>query len=93
MGKRRLLTGVISGAMIGGLVSLFNHDTRGYVKGKLCATREATARLINDPTETVQSVKQCVEKVSSRVSIEASNAMNALEQVENTLEKVTKRIE
>lgn len=92
MGKRRLLTGMISGAMIGCLVSLFNDDARGYAKDKLCDMRKATTNVINNPTEAVHTLKQSVIKLSSRVSTESNNALNALEQIENTLEKVTKRI-
>lgn len=92
MGKRRLLTGIISGAIIGGVISLFNNEARHYAKTKLCDTRDATSYLISNPTETVQSLKQTVEQLSNRVTVESNNALNALDQIESTLEKVTKRI-
>jgi len=92
MGKRRLLTGVISGAVIGGVISLFNEDARGYAKHKLCATRETASKLLDNPAETVRSVKQSIEELNDRITVGAENSVNALEQVENTLEKVTNRI-
>lgn len=92
MGKRKLLTGIISGAVIGCIISLFNEDARQYVKEKACATRDATTKIIKNPTETVQSLKQSVEDLSHLITEESSNAINALEQIENTLQKVTKRI-
>lgn len=93
MGKRRLLTSIISGAVIGGVISLFNSDTRRYAKVKLCSTRDAVSQIINNPTDSIKSVKQTIECINNRVSTESNNALNALDQIEDTLEKVTKRIE
>lgn len=92
MGKRRLLTGIISGAVIGGVVSLFNEDAREYAKHKLCETRETASKLLDNPSETIRSVKQSIEELNDRITVGAENSVNALEQVENTLEKVTNRI-
>lgn len=91
MGKRRLLRGIVTGAVIGGIISLFNNDARHYAKEKMCATKEATTNLIKQPTETVSSMKQTVETLSHRFSEESNNVLNALEQIESTLGKVTKR--
>lgn len=91
MGKRRLLRGIVTGAVIGGIISLFNNDARQYAKEKMCATKEATTNLIKQPTETVSSMKQTVETLSRRFSEESNNVLNALEQIESTLGKVTKR--
>lgn len=92
MGKRRLITGIVSGAIIGGIISLFNADARTYARKKLSDTRDVTAHVVNNPTETVRSLKQSVEQLNNRVATESTNALNALEQIEDTLDKVTKRI-
>lgn len=93
MGKRRLLRGIISGAIVGGLISLFNDDARRYAKDKMCATRDMTSYIVKNPTQSIQAMKRSIETMSSRVSVESKNAINALEQIEETLGKVTKRID
>ena len=35
MGKRKILTGIILGASVGGLVTLFNREARDYAKDGL----------------------------------------------------------
>lgn len=92
MGRRRLLQGIISGAIVGGLISLLDRDARDYAKKKLKDTRRVTTNVIKNPTETVQSLTDKVEKLNTKISTESDNVINALEQVKGTLEKITKRI-
>ncbi|MGM8363876.1 YtxH domain-containing protein [Virgibacillus sp. W0181] len=91
MGKRNLCTGLLIGAVVGGLVSLLNKDTRNYTKNKWDSTKTTASYYFSNPTEAVRNVKQSVDQLNSAVSQEAQNAINALEQVENTLAKVWKK--
>ncbi|MGM8213164.1 YtxH domain-containing protein [Virgibacillus sp. W0430] len=91
MGKRNLCTGVLIGAIVGGVVSLFDKNTRDYTKNKWSETKAATASYFTNPAEAVHSLKQCVQQVNHTINNEAQNTINALEQVENTLTKVLKK--
>lgn len=85
MGKRILIQGIIAGAIIGGIASLFNKDARGFAKEKLNETKDC----LQNPAETIEKLKGKVECFSSTVSVQAEGAKNALEQVGNTLNKIT----
>lgn len=90
MGKRNLYTGILVGAILGGIVSLFNTDTRNYTKNKWNETKATTSYYVSNPVEAVRQLKQSVHQVNQTVSNEAENAINALDQVETSLSKVIK---
>lgn len=85
MGKRILLQGIIGGAIIGGIAALFNKDARRYAVEKLKETKDC----LQNPVETVEKVKNTVDTISTTVATQAEGAKNALEQVGNTLNKIT----
>jgi len=91
MGAKKFWTGIISGAVVGGLISLFNEDAREYVKDLASSTGEKCLYIVNNPTETVKNIKEMAQLVDEKISENKNSAFNALEQVENTLERVTKR--
>jgi|SRR5699024_1484929 len=90
MGKRNLLIGVISGAIVGGVVSLFNKNTRNYVKTKCDEAKVSSSYYVKNPSEAIHKAKQKVDSFNHTFSSGADNALNALEQVGDTLEKFTK---
>lgn len=91
MGRRVLCTGIIVGAVVGGLVALTNKEARDYAKVKLTLMRAETRYCMNNPTESVRNLRQSFEQFSQRFSSGAGSAVNALEQMEHTLDKIVKR--
>jgi len=91
MGKRTLLTGIIVGASIGGLISLLDEDAREYAKQSLSQSREALLDCAKNPTEAVNKARNSVQSINNLIADNANNAVNALEQVESSLDKVLKK--
>jgi len=91
VGRKKFWTGIVTGAVVGGLISLFNEDAREYVKDTLNTTGEKCLYIVNNPTETVRNIKAMAQLVDEKISENKNSAFNALEQVENTLERVTKK--
>ncbi|HIV75602.1 MAG TPA: YtxH domain-containing protein [Candidatus Pseudogracilibacillus intestinigallinarum] len=90
MGKRKLLTGIIAGAAIGGVVSLFNKETRAYAKDGLVQLKDNVTDCIANPSEVIDQMKDTVQSVSSFVENNVDGAVNTLEQVESTVNRFLK---
>lgn len=91
MGKRKLILGVVAGAVAGGAVALLDKDTRSYACGKVKEVKDSSSYYISNPSEAIQGLQNTVDKVNQAFESGSANAMNALEQVEQTLEKVTNK--
>jgi len=91
MGKRTLLTGMIVGASIGGLISLFNKDARRYAKDSLSQSYEKLTHYAKNPTTTVSQMKKSVISLNKMIASNTKSAVNTLELVEDSLNKVLKK--
>jgi len=89
-GKTTFWTSVVAGAVVGGLLSLLNKDAREYSKHKLAETGEAVKYYTTNPDVTVQKVKQSVETINELISDNSKSALQAIEQVEGTVNKFLK---
>lgn len=90
MGKRKLITGIIVGASVGGLVTLFNQEARDYAKDGLCDLKDKATDYIENPSTAITQVKDIVHQITNLVGDNADGAINAIEQVENTVNKFIK---
>jgi len=90
LGKRTLCTGVIVGAVIGGLVALTNQEARDYARVKLSLMKVEAKYCLNNPSHSVRNFKESVDQFNEKFSNGADSAVNALEQIEHTLDKVMK---
>lgn len=90
MGKRTLLTGIIVGASIGGLLSLLNEDARKYAKDTLSKSCDNLSYYAKNPSEAVNKFRQSAVSLNNMIESNTSSAVNALEQVENSLKKLMK---
>lgn len=90
MGKRTLWTGVILGAAVGGMISLLNEDARNYAKTTATASLENMTFYSKNPEVAIKEIKAKVTDLGDVLSESTNNAINAIEQVENTVVKVTK---
>ncbi|MFD1416556.1 hypothetical protein [Oceanobacillus jeddahense] len=91
MGKRKIILGVVAGAVAGGAVALLDKEARSYACGKAKEMKAASSYYISNPSEAIQGLQNSVDKVNQVFESGSANAMNALEQVEQTLDKVTNK--
>lgn len=87
MGKKTFWTGIITGAVIGGLVTLFDKDARIYVKKTCSQTKATTQYYFNHPSETVRKVRSGVQTLQTNLVKGAETAMNTLDKLEQSLDK------
>lgn len=74
MGKQKLVKGIIFGAVIGGLVSLGDRDTRRYVRSKCQVTKQRAQFYIKNPSDLVRELNQFYQKGSEQLSTGLSQA-------------------
>ncbi|WP_405099783.1 YtxH domain-containing protein [Oceanobacillus sp. FSL H7-0719] len=91
MGKRKLIIGTIAGALLGAIAMQFDKDTREYTKDGLNKLKENSADILSNPTETVQSIRTAFDKLNANLETGTENTLNALEQVETTLNKLSNK--
>ncbi|WP_156645670.1 YtxH domain-containing protein [Lentibacillus sp. JNUCC-1] len=87
MGRNKLLTGILLGAAVGGLAMLFDRETREYTGRKLSAAKTSTVNCVKNPSNTVMQLRTTVDKYNTAFVQNAEQAINALEQVGETIEK------
>lgn len=90
MGKKTLWTGVILGATVGGLISLFNKNARNYVKSSATASLENATFYSKNPEIAFKEIKTKITSINNLVTESTDDAINAIEQVENTVITVRK---
>ncbi|MFD2760160.1 YtxH domain-containing protein [Lentibacillus juripiscarius] len=89
MGKRKLCLGLVVGSIAGGLLSLLDRDARDYAKRKAADVKNESSYYATHPSSAVKRVKDSFDRFNAQFTAGADNAINALEQVENTLEQFT----
>lgn len=91
MGKRTLFSSIAIGAVVGGAVSLFNKETRDYVKDKSSEAVDQVNYYAQHPNEAISGLKRTVNDVTTKIDENKTGALNTLDQVENTIGKVFKK--
>lgn len=91
MGKRTLIKGIIIGAVIGGLTTLRKEEVRAYTKHKLQETKDTTVFYLKTPSEAVRNLRKSINMLSSDLTDHADQAINALEQLESTIDSFVKK--
>lgn len=89
-GKTVFWSSIITGATLGGVLSLLHGGARQYVNEKTSTTSDQLSYLKENPTETVRKVKQSVLSLNEAVTHNTKSALNALEQVEKTVDRLLK---
>lgn len=93
MGKRKLLLGITAGAAVGGLLMLLDRETRRYTKTKWNDTKSGSAYVVKNPSEVVRKARLALGNLNENFPSGATNVINALEQVENQLDRFTSKNE
>lgn len=91
MGRNKLFRGIIIGAVVGGIVALFDKDARDYAKRKAVDTSTTTKYFLKNPSEAIHNVRVTVDQFNQDFVKGVENTVNALEQVENTLDSFIKK--
>ncbi|GAB4074423.1 hypothetical protein GCM10028778_19260 [Barrientosiimonas marina] len=89
MGKQKLCAGLIIGAIAGGLLSLLSRESRDYAKLKMGDVKNGSSFYVKRPSEAVRTAKSAFERFNAALSRNTDGAINALEQVEDTLNQFT----
>ncbi|MGY0692552.1 YtxH domain-containing protein [Virgibacillus sp. FSP13] len=93
MGRQKLCLGVLLGAMAGGLAALYDQETRYYTKNKLSSVKSTANYYVKHPSEAIRNAKDACNQLNASFNHNADNAINALEQVEETVNKISKKEE
>lgn len=91
LGKKKLYRGVIFGAIVGGIIALFDKDARDYAADKVKEASGKAKYYLSNPSEAIHDVRVSVDKLNQDLVKGVENTVNALEQVEDTLNKLTKK--
>lgn len=89
MNDNKFCKGVVIGAIAGGLVTLLDRNTRYQVWNTLKQTQTTTRYYIKNPSEAFHSVREGYESLSTELSNGVSGTLTILNQIQDTLEKVT----
>lgn len=89
-GKAKFWTSIIAGACIGGAISLFNSDARNYGKSLVKETNDCLNECIRNPEDSVKKVKNSISTFSNFISENTDSALNAINQIEQTVNRLTK---
>jgi gas vesicle protein len=82
MGKQLLLKGLITGVVVGGLLTLLNRDTRQYVNGKCLQSKENIRYYMKHPADFVHQINSTYQKCSSQLTNGLTQAVEILQQLE-----------
>ena len=91
MGKKKFYTGIIVGALLGGLVALFDEEAKEYVKNSLKKSGESLRSYTQNPNEAIETAKRCAQTLKHTVDSNVSGAINTLETIETSLNKFIKK--
>lgn len=88
MGQRKLIVGVVAGALLGALAMQLDKDARNYTKNSLRKVKNCSSEWLQNPAESVQKLRMNVDRLNRNITVGAENTLNALEQVETTLDRL-----
>ncbi|WP_066185863.1 MULTISPECIES: YtxH domain-containing protein [Gracilibacillus] len=93
MSRDKVIKGVIAGAVVGGLLTLTNKDTRNYVtKGvKNCGSQ--VSFYLHNPVEAVQQLNNQYTQYSKQLSATLTSVLDILNQVQSASNKLLERDE
>ncbi|WP_163580979.1 YtxH domain-containing protein [Gracilibacillus saliphilus] len=91
MGKERLLKGILAGAIVGGLITLSDRETRSYVTRKLQVCGNKTSYYAKNPADAIHQLNSNYARWSEQLATGLTSALNMLHQLQELTEKIDKR--
>lgn len=88
MGKETLIKGVFAGAIIGGIVTLTDRDTRSYVVKQVRLCGNKATYYAKHPADAIHQLNQNYSNCSKQISKGLSTAIDTLNQLQNTTSKI-----
>lgn len=88
MGKNKLITGMVVGAIIGGAVSLINQETRNYVKQELSLMSGQMGNIVQNPSHSIRHIQNTLIETAENAASSLDGALNAVGQIENTINEI-----
>lgn len=86
MGKKTFIKGIVIGAVVGGLVTLYDRDVRSYVKTASCNCLERTKTIVKNPTQALECVQSGLESLEENMEKGLNKVEDTLEQLEDFTE-------
>lgn len=93
MKNNKMVIGVLVGALVGGLITLFDRDTRSATKVQCKNAKNKTYYYLKHPSEAVKNARVACNDFNNTFNKSADSAINALEQVETTIDQLTNKKE
>jgi len=88
MAKNKLVSRMLIGAVVGGLTALTDPSVREYVKDKLMQVKLGASICAQQPSFSLETARQAFNEFTANVDTQASNVINAVEQIEQTVASV-----
>ncbi|WP_430788161.1 YtxH domain-containing protein [Virgibacillus flavescens] len=93
MKNNKLVYGMVLGALLGGLTTLFDRETRHRTKLQCQSLTRDGEYYLKHPSEAVKKARTACNQFNNTFNTSAESAINALEQVEKTIDTLTKKSE
>lgn len=88
MAKNKLVSRMLIGAVVGGLTALTDQHVRAYLKDKLMQAKLGASICAQQPSFSLETARQAFNKFTANVDTQASNVINAVEQIEQTVSSI-----
>ena len=91
MSKDKLLKGMVVGAIVGGLLTLTDKDTRKYVKESMQNCSKQATFYMQHPTEAFHQLNVQYNYYSKQVSSSLTTVLGILNQLQNATKQWTEK--
>ena len=91
MKNNKMVMGVLIGALVGGLMTLLDKETRSTTMAQCKNAKTKTNYYVKHPSEAVKNARVACNQFNDTFNNSADSAINALEQVETTIDRLTNK--
>ncbi|MFG6149818.1 YtxH domain-containing protein [Halobacillus sp. B23F22_1] len=88
MAENKLITGIVTGALIGGAIVLFDKNTRQYVMSKSKGAGNCCRNYIEQPSEAIHDLRLSYESFSKKLNNGIDEILVLLKKAEDALNKI-----
>ncbi|WP_226035372.1 YtxH domain-containing protein [Aquibacillus saliphilus] len=89
MSNRKLIRGIIIGAAVGGLVTMFDRNTRNDVLDQLKTSSRTANNYVKNPSEAFYNLRNSYETISTDLTRGINSVLTILTQVQETLDSIS----